>query len=380
MKNIYGDKATIDRARKAPAGDKGVYINWQAIEELPDEYEAIVTEVKYDPANPKASFSDVGNGTWMPNPDTMYKIAEACGISGVDNSASLPIIEEVDINPMLLKPLDAQPTIRRMIVGRSVTKQSTVMQEDGTLRTSSPCNSEYNAWERCCELWSKEELDSEGYKTLQNGKYKYFDKDRYGDFYTKGQYQYEAKYNNQLKRHAHFQGEMKFAHAKAETKAYEKTIRELANLVTGYKTEDLKSGSLIFAKIRRSRELLKLETAARLQAMSRGIEAPKAEVLLFPTMPAEPEPEQEPDPFAEDILPEPVKKSKREEFIDTLTYYLDNQMVTSGLVEGMSGVLNWLKNHTDAEADMEKWQAAVSRLRKVEEGIPETGRLTHTLY
>ncbi len=355
MKNIYGDKATIDRARKAPAGDKGVYINWQAIEELPDEYEAIVTEVKYDPANPKASFSDVGNGTWMPNPDTMYKIAEACGISGVDNSASLPIIEEVDINPMLMKPLDAQPTIRRMIVGRSVTKQSTVMQEDGTLRTSSPCTSEYNAWERCCELWSKEEMYTNGYKNPPG--------------------QYPNKYDTMYKRKLHFDSEMKFAHAKAETKAYLKTIRELANLVTGYKTADLVSGSLIFAKIRRSRELLKLETAARLQAMSRGIEAPKVETLLFPT--SAPEPEQEPDPFAE---PEPIKKSKREEFIDTLTYYLDNQMVTVGLVEGMTGVLNWLKNHTDAEADAAKWQAAVSRLRKVEEAIPEDGRLTHGIY
>ncbi len=157
MSQIYGDPEAIKRAEAAKAGDKSIYINMDAIRELPDEYEAVVTEVAVDPKNLKADFSDVGSGNWMPQTQLMYRIAEACGIGGGDRSVSKPIVEEIDINPMLMLGMTEVPTVRKMTVGRSVTKFSTRMQEDGTPRTSSPCNAEYNVWDRCLEEWAKEE-------------------------------------------------------------------------------------------------------------------------------------------------------------------------------------------------------------------------------
>jgi hypothetical protein len=251
----YGNPSLKARIERRSPEDKNVYINLDAIAELPDEYEAIISEVIFDPKDLAAAFSDVsGKGdTWMPGTALMYEIAEACGISGIGQPVVEPIIDEIDINPMLCAPLDALPTKRKMIVGRRVSKQSHVMQEDGTMRTSSVCTSDYNAWDRCVESWSKEEMYTDGY--AKAGKY-------------------PPKYDNKFKRKHHLDEEMKFAHAKAETKSHVKTIRELAKMQTGFKTEDLKEGRLIFVKIRRSSMVLKMETAARLEAMRSGGQAP----------------------------------------------------------------------------------------------------------
>jgi len=247
----YGNAKLKERVERRSPEDKNVYINLDAIAELPDEYEAIISEVIFDPKDLPASFSDVDGkgGAWMPGTALMYEIAEACGISGIGEPIIEPIIEEVDYNPMLCAPMDALPTKRKMIVGKRVSKQSQVMQEDGTMRASSVCTSDYNAWERCSEAWSKEEMYTNGY--TKEGKF-------------------PPKYDNKYKRKHHFDEEMKFAHAKAETKSHIKTIRELAKMQTGFKTEDLKEGRLIFVKIRRSSMVLKLETAARLEAIKNG--------------------------------------------------------------------------------------------------------------
>ena len=125
-------------------GDKSVYINFDAIKDLPEEFEVVVTEVLFDPKNLAESFSNVGsnnNPAWQPKVELMYKIAEACGISGGDESETQPMVEEVDINPMLMKPMDAPPTYRRMTVGRSVSKRSSRLMEDGSLLWS-VCTSE----------------------------------------------------------------------------------------------------------------------------------------------------------------------------------------------------------------------------------------------
>ena len=84
-----------------------------------------------------------------------------------------------------------------------------------------------------------------------------------------------------IQRRSHFDSEMKFAHAKAESKAYLKTIRELAGMPTGFQSADLTSGKMLFARIRRSKAVLKMETAARISAMSRGIESQPAKAMLF---------------------------------------------------------------------------------------------------
>ena len=395
MSRIYGDKAAIKRAEAAKAGDKSMYINMDAIRELPDEYEAVVTEVTFDPKNLKADFSDVGSSNWMPQTQLMYRIAEACGIGGGDRSVSKPIVEEIDINPMLMLGMTEVPTVRKMTVGRSVTKFSTRMQEDGTPRTSSPCNAEYNVWDRCVKEWADEELESNNYEDVKTGKYQYFGKDKWGDHIIKGKYASPIKYNSALKRRAHFQGEMKFAHAKCETKAHTKTIRELAGLMTGYSADDLKIGKLVFAKIRRSREAIKAEAAARLTAISRGGAGEQSTALLFGPQNDVAETEADTEDVAavqtEDAAPaeetvefivpeEEPEKSKRDQLLAILKIYAENGMIVPTYVEAGTAMIRWLEANEDAEDRADIWEKAVTNLRLMEEKIPEEGQITHTIY
>lgn len=399
-KRIYGDDATIKRAREAGTGTN--YINWDAINELPEEYEAIITEIKFDPKKLDADFSAVDgkNGdTWMPQPQMMYRIAEACGISGGNDSQVEPLIEEVDMNMMLMKPMDAEPTIRKMIVGRQVTKYSERLQEDGTFLKSSPCTVAYNAYERCCGLWANEEKSTNGYDASIVKQWPSGDKYVHVEYKKNGKtesFDAALKYDTPFKRKAHFYEELKFAHAKAETKAYEKSIRELAGLQTGYKTDMLAGGSLTFAKIRRSREILKMESAARLGAMSRG-DVPQVRALFAPesqdeTQPAEPAAAAETDPFAapdvtdiqvthepEPAKPEP-KKTPRESLIATIEHYKAEKLIPQSMEVNTNNVLAWLKNTMDAETKKDLWPKAINRLIDIEKTIPEKGRITHGLY
>jgi len=290
---------------------------------------------------------------YQPTPELMYKIAEACGISGSEASESLPIIENIDINPMLCKSMEEPPTFRQMIVGRSVSKRSSRIQEDGTSIWSSLCTSEYNVWERCMELWSKEESYCDGYSVASK---------------------YPPKYDSKYKRRAHFDSEMKFAHAKAETKAHLKTVRELAGLPTGYKPADLTSGVMVFSRIRRSRETLKLETAARLQAISTGGQSRQ----LFSLPPAEniePSPEIIAEDIPEDIAPEheiPV-------LARALMQYLDD--VTDPEIKGrMDNAIKWIESDPEYEANTRYYQRSIELLKLIEKDVPKEMRFAHTLY
>lgn len=352
MANITGD--AYKYAQSAPAGDKSVYVNLDAINDLPEEFEAVVTFVTYDPKKLDESFSRVGgsdnNPMYQPKPELMYKIAEACGISGGDESETSPITEEVDINPMLCKGLDASPTYRRMAVGRSVSKRSSRLMEDGSLLWSSLCTSEYNVWERCLELWSKEEQYSEGY--------------------TK-QSKYPPKYENKYKRRAHFDSEMKFAHAKAETKAYLKTIRELAGMPTGYASTDLTSGKFVFSRIRRSKAVLKMETAARLSAISRGIEQNGNNILFGNTAP------QLPDiPLDEDDIP---PQETEIEIVAVFSEYI-SAMQDGDLKDRAIATLNWLKSEKDPKSNAKYYKKAIDNLHEIEDATPEAFRIIHKLY
>jgi len=334
-------------------GDKSVYINFDAIKDLPEEFEVVVTEVLFDPKNLAESFSNVGsnsNPAWQPKVELMYKIAEACGISGGDESETQPMVEEVDINPMLCKPMDAPPTYRRMTVGRSVSKRSSRLMEDGSLLWSSLCTAEYNVWERCNELWSKEESYTDGYKKPS---------------------QYPPKYDNQYKRRAHFDSEMKFAHAKAETKAYVKSIRELAGMPTGFSTADLASGKFVFARIRRSKMVLKMETAARISAISRG-QAPQPAPALF----APEEPIYDDLPVTE---PEPEPKKADTHIVALFEEYLPN-INDLTLAESAQKTLDWLKTDKDPKANVKYYAKALENLKAIEETIPEAFRIQHNLF
>lgn len=346
-------------------GDPSVYINFDAIADLPEEYEAVITEVLFDPKNLNKSFVNVGsksNPSWMPSTELMYKIAEACGISGSPDSETTPIIEDVDINPMLMKGLDAPPTYRRMTVGRSVSKRSSRLMEDGTPLWSSLCTTDYNVWERCMDLWSTEEAYSEGYTKKLN-------------------YEKAYKYETMYKRRAHFDSEMKFAHAKAETKAYLKTIRELAGLPTGFTTEDLASGKFVFARVRRSKSLLKMETAARLQAISRGFSGSPPS-LFGPADDGKTSFEQLPEPpvvydATGDEIPEKPKPS--ELAIILFKEYLES-IKDKELLESGKKTLSWLESTEDPEANAKYYAKALDNLKAIEESIPEAFRIEHHLF
>jgi hypothetical protein len=381
-KIIYKDQETKKRLDKARQTGKNVYINFDALAELPDEFEAIISEVVFNPKNLDESFAPVSDDSYMPQPQLMYDIAEARGIGGMKDKNGLPIpaqvepiVEEVDLNRMLCKPIESAPLMRKMTIGRRVTKSSEVLQEDGTYRPSSACTVDFNVWERCTEMWSNEEKYSEGYTkdpgTWPDGKKKYW------------------KYENRYKRKAHFDKLMLFANANAQTKAHEKSIRELACMPTGYKAADLAGGVLFFVKIRRSSSVLKLETAARLEAISRGalpdrspqqalfgeIEAPKSEPVFS-------------DAEVEDVFDEPgpfdQPPPKRERLMIVIRYYLEKSLIAPKEIDGVKKMIKWLEQTPDADSDLRYaswWTKAVENLRSIESTLPQEARAPqHGLY
>lgn len=377
---ITGNAETIKRAKAKKSMDKTSTINWDALDTLPEEFEAVISEVKFDASDLKKSFSDVGGDSYMPKPELLYEIATARGVSGGENSLVENLIEEVDINRMLVKPIGSPPNMQRRIVGKKVSKFATVLAEDGTEQRSSVCTSAYNVWERCCAEWSTEEDDTAGYTCeIKTGSYKQFDKDKYGPHYMKGQYAYPIKFQSPHARQRHFEAEMKFAHAKAETKAHGKAIRELACLSTGYKKGELTEGVLYFAKIRRSSVVLKMETAARLQAMSRGLGdgGNTPSVQLFGPQATVSEPVVE-DAVIVPVEDSPFPVNPQKEFVATLGHY-HPKMVPEKLREQAGTILSWATSDKDRTTSAD-WPKAISFLKQVESELPEDMRLTHGLY
>jgi hypothetical protein len=224
-------------------GDKTTYINMEAIESLPDEFDVVVTEVTFNPQKIEDHFTNVGtknSPSYYPRTELMYAIAEARGITGAGMTHTEYRKEEVDINDMLCRPIDAEPTMRMIEVAVKVTKQSKVLEPDGTHRLSSPCSNEFNYWDRARIEWTKDE-------EYENGRYK-----------------------TPIKRKSRYLDLKKFAIQQAETKAFCKTVRELAGLPTGFRPYDLREGKFTFYKIVRSKSMIKLETAARIDSIRNG--------------------------------------------------------------------------------------------------------------
>jgi len=392
---IIGNAETIKRAKAKKSSDKTNTINWDALDTLPEEFEAVISEVKFDANNLDKSFSDVGGDSYMPKPELIYEIATARGISGGENSIVENLIDEVDINRMLGKPVGTPPNMQRRVVGKKVAKFATVLAEDGTEQRSSVCTSAYNVWERCCAEWSAEENDTQGYTVeIKVGKYTAFGKEKYGPHYYKGQFAYAIKYQSPHARQKHFDDEMKFAHAKAETKAHGKAVRELACLATGFKKEDLKDGVLYFAKIRRSSAVLKMETAARLQALSRGLGdgGNAASVALFGPQAQVAAPVQETPPPADHVIQDAEserieedspfgqepQKSPQEEYAATLGNYYP-KMIPQTMQDRAAKILGWVRSETDRTSSKD-WPSAIAFLKEIEAALPDDMRLTHKLY
>jgi len=387
MAKIYGDADSIKKAKEAPSGAKNVYVNLEAISELPEKYEAVIQTVKFNPNNLSEDFTNVGTKSdprYYPQTSLMYRIAEACGISGTNGSDVKPLVEAVDINPLLMKEIGEEPTIRNKTVGRLVTKQSVRLMEDGTLRLSSSCTSEYNAWERCCASWSKEESTTNGYENMKSdNKGYYVDK-----FWDNKSYRSYCKYDTKFKRQADFDNEMKFAHAKAETKAHLKTVRELAGLPTGFLPEDLKSGELIFVKIRESQKYSKMKVVAELDYIRNyGSSSNKATVALFGNQKEQKQISEKPlegpaksvEGEFSPVEDEPGELKKEELLLMVLKEYLktcEDEDQTASL----KNAIDYLTKNPDCSENPNKikwFVRAVKFLQEFESSIPIEFRIEH---
>ena len=381
MGKIIAKKDVLEYCKNAKPGNKAVYFNMDAIDELPDLYEAVLTELKF---NIEKDFDSVGEGNLMPATALMYDIAKAMGISGGANSITEPVYEEVDINPMLMKGLEAEPTFRKIIVGRKVVKYSTVMQEDGSIRRSSSCSSIFNVWERCMELWMKEEENTNGYDASIMKKYA--DGNPYYEYTFKGKVNKKSvKYNTTYKRRAQFNKELKFAHAKAETKSNTKTIRELSGLMTGYTAEDLKEGKFIFAKFRKSGAALKLEQAANLSRIANGDTPSPAALELFA-------PNEEDvftdtvDDIPEATEPEPTAKIKpvtdKERLLGIFQTYEHIEGWDETQLATIGKCTKWLQTDMDEKDPNYSriWTHTIGLLKKVEAKVDMENRVEHDFY
>lgn len=364
MSRIIGNEEILKRLNNAKAGDPAIYINLEAISQLPDDYESVVVKVDFDMRNDFTNVGTDANPSWYPKPPLIGRIAEARGITvdGV-NDETISVFENVNISVQEMVPT---PVIQNRKVGYSVKKTGSVIMEDGTLRSYSEWSTE-NAWEEAELLWTKEEMYSEGY--------------------TK-EPKFPPKYNNKWKRRMHFQELLDKAEGKARTNAFVKVVRTLACIKTGYKTEELKEGCFYFAKIRRSEMVRKAETAARLNALSHGITPPAltdASKALFGN---DIEPEQ-PRQIVEDIPaatpeqkpaePAPAQKTKREIAFEAMKKYVADNIVPEKHVKLAGDVLNWLSDEKNDESH-NWWSKVVDRIKLVETDIPLEFRVKHELY
>ena len=381
MSKIYGDEDTIKRAREAKPGDSTVIVNWDAIKEIPDQYEVKIIEVKFDPSNLEKFFTNVGtkyDPKYYPHIEFMYKIAEARGVSGGE-AITETLYEDVEIDEM---NMTTTGQIIKKKVGYMVKKSAYVLEEDGTTRPSGERISIENAWEECVKAWHKEEKLTEGYSPtiVKDGEYEYYNKKYTGKHYfiINGKYKNAVplKYDTKWKRKCHFDDELAKSLGKADSKAKSKAIREVVGLQTGFLPEDLAEGRIIVSRVRRSRGILQAESAARLSALSNGTQEQKEHTMLFGPSGGTIEMVEDTEPEIEIVTP-----TNREKLIKALEYYLNEETVE--LNETDTGTVNtmlkWLNDTLEAESNEAFWNKAMGNLKKIESGIPEFARFEHGL-
>jgi len=371
MSKIYGDENTIKKARDAKPGDTISYVNWEAIDELPDEFESRIEKVKFDI---NKDFDLTGDDMYYPHADLMNRIAEKRGISGTLNSKIETITENININPLLCKQLEDPPTIQKKIVGMRVTKVGYTLEIDGTLKPSLPCTVDFNVWNRCCNEWSKEEEKTNGYdksiqKAMPNGNI-YYELEYY-DKKTKKKipYKFFPKYNTKYKRNAHFEKLKLFDQRNADTKSKNVVVRTIMGMPTGFLAEELKEGYFIVYRICRSRNILKLETAANLNRISKGDTPSSAAAILF--TPDEEEMEEaaeemihEEDAFeTEDIIP-----TKEEKLLGIFQTYEKLEELSTDDKAVIGKCIKWLKSKPDQKKDNYNtlWDTIIVRLKSIE--------------
>lgn len=366
---INCNKEVLKRIKNAKPGDPSVLVSLEALEALPEIYSATIVSIPFsipDGKNSNEDWSVVAtypSVMYMPTVNLLSRIADARGVSGLDNGTQKQIIQLVDWNRITMN-YSAPPQLVNYPVGYEVVKQGSVLQEDGTERISDPAIIIYNVFERCNELWTKEESATDNYKNVtvaSNG----------AKMYTQYNKQQPCKYDSQAKRLAHLASEMKFAEAKASIKARNLVIRTLCGLQTGYNIEQLKNGCFYIGKILRSNFAIKSEHAARLAGLSKGaVMADNASDELYGyTGYTE---------IPEDVIPsetlietpaEAVTVLDRDTVIRKIGKYLEFNLVPSDKKESAINMLAWLEGNANAEENTRFWDRAVNVLSEIEASI-----------
>lgn len=366
---INCNKDVLKRIKSAKPGDPSVLVSLEALESLPEIYSATIVSIPFSIPNGKESNEDWSvvatypSVMYMPTVNLLSRIADARGVSGLDNGTQKQIIQLVDWNRITMN-YSAPPQLVNYPVGYEVVKQGSVLQEDGTERISDPAIIIYNVFERCNELWTKEESATDNYKNVtvaSNG----------AKMYTQYNKQQPCKYDSQAKRLAHLASEMKFAEAKASIKARNLVIRTLCGLQTGYNIEQLKNGCFYIGKILRSNFAIKSEHAARLAGLSKGaVMADNASDELYGyTGYTE---------IPEDVIPsetlietpaEAVTVLDRDTVIRKIGKYLEFNLVPSDKKESAINMLAWLESAPNAEENQKFWNRAIDVLTEIESNI-----------
>lgn len=363
---INCNKEIMKRIKSAKAGDPSVLVSLEALEALPEVYSATIVSVPFSVPDGKNSNEDWSvvatypKVMYMPTVNLLSRIADARGVSGLDNGTQKQIIQLIDWNRITLN-YSAPPQLVNYPVGYEVFKQGSVLQEDGTERISDPAIVLYNVFERCNELWTKEESATNNYKDVtesSNGT----------KLYTAFNKQQACKYDSQAKRLAHLASEMKFAEAKASIKARNIVIRTLCGLQTGYNLEQLKAGYFIIGKILRSEFAIKSEHAARLAGLSRKADNDVSDIYGYTGLQEEPMSE----PLQFEVVPEepvPAPALNAETVQRKIGKYLEFNLVAEDKKQSAEGLLNWLKNDKNAEQNEKYWNRALEVLKEIEANI-----------
>ena len=366
---INCNKDVLKRIKSAKPGDPSVLVSLEALESLPEIYSATIVSIPFsipDGKNSNEDWSVVAtypNVMYMPTVNLLSRIADARGVSGLDNGTQKQIIQLVDWNRITLN-YSAPPQLVNYPVGYEVVKQGSVLQEDGTERISDPAIIIYNVFERCNELWTKEESATDNYKNVtvsSNGT----------KLYTAYNKQQPCKYDSQAKRLAHLASEMKFAEAKASIKARNLVIRTLCGLQTGYNIEQLKSGCFYIGKILRSNFAIKSEHAARLAGLSKGaVMADNASDELYGYTGYTEIPEDvTPGETLIETPAEAVTILDRDTVIRKIGKYLEFNLVPNDKKDSAVNMLAWLESSPNAEENQKFWNRAVDVLAEIESNI-----------
>ena len=366
---INCNKEVMKRIKSAKPGDPSVLVSLEALESLPEIYSATIVSIPFSIPNGKESNEDWSvvatypSVMYMPTVNLLSRIADARGVSGLDNGTQKQIIQLVDWNRITMN-YSAPPQLVNYPVGYEVVKQGSVLQEDGTERISDPAIIIYNVFERCNELWTKEESATDNYKNVtvaSNG----------AKMYTQYNKQQPCKYDSQAKRLAHLASEMKFAEAKASIKARNLVIRTLCGLQTGYNIEQLKNGCFYVGKILRSNFAIKSEHAARLAGLSKGaIMTDNASDELYGYTGYTEVPEDiTPSETLIETPAEAVTVLDRDTVIRKIGKYLEFNLVPTDKKDSAVNMLAWLESTPNAEENQKFWNRAVDVLAEIESNI-----------